>query len=70
MLSFAHRHKRVWYRSCPELLSDFNQVLLLCIPCHEEIEYSTEKTESIFMLKRGEETVKKTLDTVQKIVLQ
>lgn len=38
MLSFAHRQKRVNYRTAEEL-SDFNEVLLLCIPCHQEIEY-------------------------------
>lgn len=59
MLSFAHRHKRVWYRSCPDLLSSFNQVLLLCIPCHEKIEYDTEATKELFLKKRGKEDVDK-----------
>lgn len=59
MLSFAHRHKRLWYRSCPDLLSSFNQVLLLCIPCHEKIEYDREATESLFMQKRGKELLDK-----------
>jgi hypothetical protein len=47
-LSFAHKHKRVWYREFPELLADFNQVLLLCVPCHEKIEYNKELTAEIF----------------------
>jgi len=43
MLSFAHRQKRVNYRTVEEL-SDFNEVLLLCIPCHQKIEYDRELT--------------------------
>lgn len=52
-LSFAHRHKRDWYRSCPYLLSDYNQVLLLCVPCHATIEVSKEKTERLFETLRS-----------------
>ena len=52
-LSFAHRHKRIWYREFPELLSDFNQVLLLCVPCHEKIEYNKELTSNLFERLRG-----------------
>jgi uncharacterized CHY-type Zn-finger protein len=55
MLSFAHRHKRIFYRSKPELLSDFNQVALLCAKCHNEIEYNKEYTKETFMKLRGEE---------------
>lgn len=47
-LSFAHRHKRDWYSGDVEKLSDWEQVLLLCIPCHEKIEVSREKTEELF----------------------
>lgn len=54
-LSFAHRHKRNWYLSHPELLSSFNQTLLACVPCHQKIEYDKELTESIFKDRRGEE---------------
>lgn len=52
-LSFAHRHKRIWYRGYPELLSDFNQVLLLCVPCHEKMEYNKDLTSKIFAGLRG-----------------
>lgn len=47
-LSFAHRMKRREYYSQPEKLYDFNEVLLLCIPCHEQIEYDREKTKQLF----------------------
>jgi len=51
----AHRHNRVWYRRCPELLWSFKQVLALCIPCHQGIEGRREKTEALFMKLRGKE---------------
>lgn len=54
-LSFAHFHKRIWYRSQPEKLWDFNQVLLLCLRCHEKIEYDKELTKKIFIDLRGKE---------------
>lgn len=54
-LGFAHRHKRVWYRAFLELLYNFKQVILLCQKCHEEIEYSQERTEHVFMALRGPE---------------
>lgn len=49
-LTFAHRHKREWYRPVErqKLLYDFNEVLLLCLKCHDEIEVSKEKTEELF----------------------
>ena len=37
-LSFAHRHKRKWYLDHPELLGEFKQTVLACIPCHDIIE--------------------------------
>jgi len=55
MLSWHHRHKRLFYRSCPELLSSFNQVVLLCAKCHDEAERDKEYTKDIFMKLRGEE---------------
>jgi hypothetical protein len=54
-LSFAHRHKRSWYWSNPELLGSFQQTLLACIPCHNKIEYKKELTEELFNKLRGEE---------------
>lgn len=55
MLSFAHRHKRIWYANDENRtkLGDFDQVLLACIPCHQVIEDSRELTEKYFKLRRG-----------------
>jgi len=49
-LTFAHKHKRDWYKKedRQKLLYDFNEVLLLCVNCHEEIEVSREKTNKLF----------------------
>jgi len=54
-LSFAHRHKRRWYRGRSELLSDFNQVMLLCMGCHMKLESDKNLTEETFLKYRGEE---------------
>lgn len=51
-LSFAHRHKRNWYYSKPELLSDFNQTILACASCHSELEKDKKLTEDVFKLLR------------------
>lgn len=63
MLSWHHRHKRLWYRGKPELLSEFNQVVLLCAKCHDEAERDKEHTKDIFMKLRGEE-----IDNTKKLV--
>jgi hypothetical protein len=34
------------------LLYDFNQVLLLCLRCHEKIEYNRDATEWLFIKLR------------------
>jgi|GEM_PF-1930430 len=54
-LGFVHRHKRNWYLDKPGKLGTFNQTLLGCNPCHDEIENDKEETERIFMEKRGPE---------------
>jgi len=54
-LTRAHRHKRIWYRSQPEKLHDFKQVILCCLSCHQKIEKSAEETEELFMKLRGKE---------------
>lgn len=51
-LSFAHRKKRRYYRTVEEL-SDPNEVLLLCIPCHSKIEYDVALTREVFKDLRG-----------------
>lgn len=50
-LSFAHRHKRIYYYSNPGL-GDFNETLLACINCHEKIENDKELTEKLFKTLR------------------
>jgi len=54
-MSYHHRHKRMFYRSCPELLSDFNQVILVCAKDHDELERDKEYSKEVFMKLRGEE---------------
>lgn len=56
-LTNAHRHKRIWYRAYPELLGEYNQVLRLCISCHEHIEYNAKLTEQLFNALRGPEVL-------------
>lgn len=56
MLSFAHRHKRLWYKTYGlEKLSDFNQTILCCISCHNILETDKYLTENTFNLLRGKE---------------
>lgn len=52
--SFAHRHKRRWYYDKPELLGDFNQVILACTACHDMIEYDRELSDEVFRQLRDE----------------
>lgn len=55
-LTFAHRHKRREYYNKPIWwLYDKNQFLLLCINCHQKIEYDSEKTKQVFNNKRGKD---------------
>lgn len=53
-LGFAHRHKRRWYYSQPELLGAFNQTLLGCNHCHDIIEDDKEATELLFKKLRDD----------------
>lgn len=46
-LTFAHRKKRRHYKTVEEL-SDFNEVLLLCLKCHMKIEYDKKQTKELF----------------------
>ena len=48
-VNYAHRHKRFWYKSRPELLSEFNETILACNNCHQKIEYNGELTEKLFV---------------------
>lgn len=47
-LGFAHKHKRSWYNTRPELLGTFNETLLACNQCHQKIEYNKELTDYYF----------------------
>lgn len=47
-LTWAHRHKRSWYKGDPDLLADLNQVVVACQPCHDKIEHDKELTEKVF----------------------
>lgn len=51
-LSWAHRKKRRFYNSVEEL-SDFNEVLLLCVWCHTKLEFDKELTEHWFSKLRN-----------------
>jgi hypothetical protein len=57
MLSFAHKHPREYYRSDPDGLSRFDEVLLLCIPHHQELDdrslTSQEESDALFDKLRG-----------------
>jgi hypothetical protein len=56
-LSFAHRHKRLDYRRYPKMLSDYNQVILACAPCHRKIEYDKALTKEVFERLRGSDNM-------------
>ena len=51
-LTFAHRHHRVDYKTLDEL-SDLNQVVLLCLKHHMDIEHDREATKELFNKLRG-----------------
>lgn len=46
-LTFAHKKKRRHYRTVKEL-TDYNEVIVLCLREHEIIEKSPEKTRELF----------------------
>jgi len=52
-LSFAHKHKRLWYYSRPELLSSIKETLIACPNCHDEIEDNKKLTEEVFKKLRN-----------------
>lgn len=54
-LSWHHRHKRVWYKDKPELLASFNQTLLTCPYCHQQLEWDKKLHEETFQRLRGDE---------------
>jgi len=60
-LGFAHRHKRDWYKACPELLSEMSETVLACTPCHQIIEPDAKLTKQVFQKLRPR-TVNKKVD--------
>ena len=56
-LGFAHRHQRHWYYQRPELLSSYEQTILVCTECHDKIERNDELTKQVFLRLRGVENV-------------
>lgn len=44
----AHKHKSIWYRSCPELLYNFFQWVMACPYCHDQMEPNRKLTLEIF----------------------
>jgi len=54
-LSWYHRHKRVFYYDKPDLLSSFNQTILVCANCHPKLEQDRKLTETKFEQLRGME---------------
>lgn len=56
-LSFAHRHKRVWYYDKPGLLGSFNETVRACAYCHSEMEKDKDLTEEVFnRLRKNEDS--------------
>lgn len=51
-LSFAHKQKRRYYSSAEEL-SDPKEFLLLCLKCHQQVEYDKKLTRDLFNDLRG-----------------
>ena len=55
LLSFAHKHKRIYYKNREDLLVSFEETILACIPCHEQIEFDRTLTEKEFERLRDED---------------
>ena len=53
--SNAHRHERLWYRSQPEKLHSFKQVIRACQKSHTFIDQNRDIRERVFIKLRGEE---------------
>lgn len=56
-LQFCHRHERHWYRTRLKLLSEYNQVIVGCTSCHEQMDNKPKLREQIFLALRGKENV-------------
>ena len=47
-MSFAHRHKRVWYYNRPGLLGSFEETVRACAHCHDKMERDKGLTAEVF----------------------
>jgi hypothetical protein len=47
-LAPAHKNRREWYRGNVDLLSDYNQWICACQPCHERIDSDENLKDEIF----------------------
>ena len=54
-LAFCHRHPRLWYNGDVEKLSDYKQVIIGCVSCHEKIDRDNDLLEKVFNKLRGKE---------------
>lgn len=53
-LSYAHRHKRIWYRGDNvRYLSDFMHTIRACLHCHRMIEDDRKLSEKVFSRLRN-----------------
>jgi hypothetical protein len=54
-LTYAHRHKRIWYKEHgrESLLHSFNETLKACLSCHMMIEPDRTLTNQMFIKLRG-----------------
>jgi len=49
-LTYAHRHKRVWYKEPArrKLLYAYNETIRACMPCHMAMEVDSDLTHALF----------------------
>ena len=54
-LTYAHRHKRIWYKeeNRGKLLYSFHETIKACLPCHMKMETDRKLTDRVFIKLRG-----------------
>lgn len=58
-LTYAHRHKREWYKDKPSLLYSFYETVRACLACHMKIEHDSKLTNQMFDKLRGTSLTRK-----------
>lgn len=53
-LTIAHRHKRSHYKTAEEL-ADPNQILVMCVNCHNFLEHKRDLNKMVFDKLKGDE---------------